>query len=184
MSVIKDSGDRTRFETGAVRDLQGEDKGWFHLVPLDIVAELFGDDNIRGVLKNIQKFVDTGDADYLKIALVYFAEYEETTIPKLMLEVSVHYRNGAEKYQPHNWKRGIPISSFVSSSVRHLLKRIDHQNDERHDRAFVWNVLGAWWTMENKPEMDDLDQFREPTKMVEHIVEVNKKRGSEDDARW
>lgn len=157
---IKDSGDRTEFSTGAVRDLQGEDKGWFHLVPLDIVAELFVDSNVTEILRCIQRFVDEGDTDYLKMAIDYFAEYEETTIPKLMMEVSIHYKNGAKKYSPHNWKKGIPLSSYVSSMVRHLLKRIDNQQDERHDRAFVWNVLGAWWTMENKPEMDDLAQYR------------------------
>ena len=94
---IKDSGDRTEFSTGAVRDLQGEDKGWFHLVPLDIVAELFADSNVTEILRCIQRFVDEGDTDYLKMAIDYFAEYEETTIPKLMMEVSIHYKNGAKK---------------------------------------------------------------------------------------
>lgn len=167
MNVIKDSGDRTQFPTGAVRDLQGEDKGWFHLVPLDIVAELFSNDKVAVILRSIQWFVDTGDTFYLKQAIEYFAEYEETTISKLMMEVSIHYKDGAKKYSPHNWKKGIYISSYVSSMVRHLLKRIDGQEDERHDRAFVWNVLGAWWTMENKPEMDDLKELREMMKEVE-----------------
>ena len=28
--------------------------------------------------------------------------------------------------------------------------------DERHDLAFIWNMLGAVWTMEHKPEMIDI----------------------------
>ena len=165
---IQDSGDRTQFKTGAVRDLQGNDKGSFHLVPLDIVAELFEDSNIVEILRSLQRFIDEGDVDYLKMTIVFFAEYEETTIPKLMREVSIHYRDGAKKYKPHNWKLGIPISSFVSSSVRHLMKHIDNQKDEAHDRAFIWNLLGAWWTMEHKPEMDDLAEFRN------HVADIGK----------
>ena len=167
MFKIKDSGDRTEFPTGAVRDLQGEDKGSCHLVPLDIVAELlYPNIKIAEILRNIQLFIDGGDTIYLQQAIEYFAEYEETSIPKLILEVSIHYRDGAKKYKPNNWKKGIYTSSYISSAVRHLLKWVDNQRDERHDRAFVWNVLGAWWTMENKPEMDDLKELREMMKEV------------------
>ena len=36
--MIKDSGNRTEYETGAVRDIQ-EGKGRCDLMPLDVVAE-------------------------------------------------------------------------------------------------------------------------------------------------
>jgi len=29
-------------------------------------------------------------------------------------------------------------------------------DDEPHSRAFVWNILGAIWTQQNKPELIDL----------------------------
>ena len=38
--VIKDSGNRREFETGAVRDIQ-EGKGRCDVLPLDVVANLF-----------------------------------------------------------------------------------------------------------------------------------------------
>jgi hypothetical protein len=31
--------------------------------------------------------------------------------------------------------------------------------DEPHDRAFVWNLVGAIWTMENKPEFNDISGY-------------------------
>ena len=40
MSEIKDSGNRTEFGTGAVRDIQ-DDKGRCDLLPLDVVADLY-----------------------------------------------------------------------------------------------------------------------------------------------
>lgn len=156
-SQIKDSGDRTQFETGAVRDMQGEDKGRCDLLPLDIVGYLMGEDtDVARILEGIQLFIDDSDVFWLRGVLKRFADYQNTTLPQLMLEVSIHYREGSRKYPINNWKLGIPISSFVSSGVRHFLKHIDNQKDERHDRAFVWNMLGAMWTMEHKPEMDDI----------------------------
>ena len=152
---IKDSGQRTEFESGAVRDMQGEDKGACHLLPLDVIEELFIDE-IATILLFIQGFLDDFKTEQLYRALRLFANYKKITIPQMILEVSIHYRDGAKKYKPNNWKLGIPVSSYISSGVRHLLKDIDGQCDERHDRAFVWNMLGAIWTMKNKPELNDL----------------------------
>lgn len=152
---IKDSGQRTEFETGAVRDMQGEDKGACHLLPLDVIEGLFSD-KIAVILLFIQGFLDDFKIEHLYRALRAFAFYKNITIPQMILEVSIHYRDGAKKYKPHNWKLGIPVSSYISSGVRHLLKDIDGQCDERHDRAFVWNMLGAIWTMKHKPELNDL----------------------------
>ena len=54
MSEIKDSGNRTEFGTGAVRDIQ-DDKGRCDLMPLDAVAELFIDSMTAEIIKNINK---------------------------------------------------------------------------------------------------------------------------------
>lgn len=155
ITTIKDSGDRTQFSTGAVRDMQGEDKGACHLLPLDVISAFY-DGSITKIFNFIQWFLDDGDIDNLYLALEAFAEYKDISIQQMILEVSIHYRDGAKKYKPNNWKLGIPVSSFISSGVRHLLKHIDLQCDERHDRAFVWNMLGAIWTMAHKPELNDL----------------------------
>ena len=42
VSIIKDSGDRTEFSTGAVRDMR-EGKGRCDLMPLEVVADLLKD---------------------------------------------------------------------------------------------------------------------------------------------
>lgn len=159
MSEIKDSGNRTEFEvngvkTGAVRDIQ-EDKGRFDLAPLGVIARLYPMEE-NTILNDINKFMEKGDTIFLLNAVVTFGILENKSITEMMLEVSVHYMEGAKKYKPYNWMLGIPVSSYISSGVRHFLKHIDGQTDERHDRAFVWNMLGAIWTMEHKPEMIDI----------------------------
>lgn len=154
MSEIKDSGNRTEFGTGAVRDIQG-DKGRVDLVPLGAIAPLFTPD-ICSVLENISYFLETGNSKYLRVSICGFCSINDWSLPECILEVSMHYKQGAEKYGERNWEKGIPLHSYIDSGVRHFLKHIDGQIDERHDRAFVWNMLGAIWTMEHKPEMIDI----------------------------
>lgn len=155
METIKDSGNRTEFTTGAVRDIQ-DDKGRCDLMPLGVIAGLMNTDNKECVFQSINRFMCTGNTGFLYEALECFREYCNISTPELILEVSMHYKQGAEKYGERNWEKGIPLHSYIDSGVRHFLKYIDGQTDERHDRAFVWNMLGAIWTMEHKPEMIDI----------------------------
>ena len=71
--------------------------------------------------------------------------------------MAIHYEEGAKKYAPNNWKKGIPTSCFLSSGVRHYAKFKRGDNDERHDRAFLWNMVGLLWTLDNKPELNDIE---------------------------
>lgn len=105
---IKDSGERTEFSTGAVRDLH-EGKGNMDVMPW--------------------------------IAL---------------LRVSRHYENGAKKYGKRNYTKGIPVSSFIDSALRHLAKYEAGYDDEDHLSAAAFNVLGAIMMEEEHPDMCDL----------------------------
>ena len=72
-----------------------------------------------------------------------------------MLELSMHYKEGAKKYAERNWEKGIPVHCYIDSTVRHLLKWYGGWDDEPHDRAVLWNLFGLIWTLINKPECDD-----------------------------
>lgn len=93
--MIKDSGDRREFSTGACRDM-AEGKG-------DMVS-----------LPN-----------------------------NAILRLSRHYENGAKKYGRWNYTKGIPVSSFLDSALRHLFKYLDGWDDEDHLSAAAFNILGA-----------------------------------------
>jgi len=106
--MIKDSGARHDFGTGAVRDIQ-EGKGRMDLLPT--------------------------------VALI---------------RLSKHYEAGAIKYSERNWEKGIPVHSFMDSALRHIMCYLDGQTDEDHLAAAAWNVLGAMWTEEKRPDMQDI----------------------------
>lgn len=150
-SYIVDSGTRREFETGAVRDI-AEGKGRCDLLPLGVIGRHMEDN----VLKCIAWFQKTKTTKWLWQSFCHFCNEEELSQMEALLEVSHHYEDGLKKYGERNWEKGIPLHSFIDSAVRHYLKHRLGETDERHDRAFIWNILGAMWTAENKPEMDDI----------------------------
>lgn len=54
---------------------------------------------------------------------------------------------GATKYGDHNWRRGMPLSRFLSSAARHLFQLIDGRTDEDHAAAVLFNVGGFLQTL-------------------------------------
>jgi hypothetical protein len=88
---IKDSGKRSEFSTGAVRDVQ-ENKGRLDLLPF-----------------------------------------------LAMLRLSKHYERGCLKYGDRNWEKGIPLSRYFDSGVRHAVKAFMGFKDEHHWTAALWN---------------------------------------------
>lgn len=106
--MIKDSGERTEFSTGAVRDMS-QGKGDMVSLPWESI-----------------------------------------------LRLSRHYETGARKYKRWNYRKGIPLSSYIDSACRHLAKYQCGCDDEDHLSAVVFNVLGAMLVEEIQPEMIDL----------------------------
>ena len=155
MSELKDSGTRREFSTGAVRDV-ADGKGRCDLLPLVQVTELIG----SYTLLRIGMFMTSGRTNYLRSAMREFCGERGWDLPTAMLEVSIHYEDGARKYAERNWEIGIPLHCFIDSAVRHYLKWRRGDTDEPHDRAVLWNLLGAWWTLDNRPELNDLPYAR------------------------
>ncbi len=136
----------TIMDSGAVRDIQ-EGKGRCDLMPLGVVARLLDSDELR----LIADFKDSGDVGFLYQCLKSFKDSTE----EMLLDVAKHFEEGAKKYGENNWQKGIPLHSYIDSAIRHYLKLSAYYDDENHHRAFVWNIMCAIWTVENKPELDD-----------------------------
>lgn len=147
--MIKDSGDRTEFESGAVRDC-AEGKGRCDLVPIEAFCEATrSTDDILGKIGGFQKYKDSC------ILKLIFCEFVSTYFKSkydAFLELAVHFEEGAKKYSDNNWKKGIPVERYLDSAVRHYCKFKRGDTDERHDRAFLWNILCCYWTMTCKEE--------------------------------
>lgn len=149
--AINDSGERREFSTGAVRDI-AEGKGRCDLLPLEIIGTLM----VNPILIDIEQYIRTGDRCFIESAITEFSRHQFNNLETAFLEVSKHYEEGANKYAERNWEKGIPLHCYIDSAVRHYLKHLRGDDDERHDRAFIWNMLGALWTQSNKPELIDL----------------------------
>lgn len=160
---IVDSGKRREFESGAVRDC-ADGRGRCDLLPLDICGtfldrycDTYSDiPKLPDPLHSIAAFLDDRKIEHLYDALFFFATHNSWDAPQMLLEVSKHFEEGATKYGERNWEKGIPAHCYIDSAVRHYLKWYMDLIDERHDRAFCWNILCLAWTLEHRPECNDL----------------------------
>lgn len=146
--MIKDSGERRQFDTGAVRDIQ-EGKGRCDLLPLDVVGCVLSNPTLA-YINRFQRLNEVGDLEH---ALTCSGVFHDPHT--MILEVSKHFEEGAKKYGEYNWQKGIPTHCYIDSAVRHYLKWLRGDIDEPHDRAFVWNILCCIWTCFHKPELND-----------------------------
>lgn len=73
-----------------------------------------------------------------------------------ILRLSKHYEAGAKKYDRWNYRKGIPMSSYMDSASRHIAKFLSGCDKEDHLAAAVFNLLGAMLVEQNTPELIDI----------------------------
>ena len=152
--MIADSGNRTVFESGAVRDIQ-EGKGRCDLMPLRVISNMIDGDTIIACLAKYQM---TGNTLELYKVLRECSKFFKD-IPDMCLELAIHFEEGCNKYGERNWEKGIPPYRYIDSAIRHYLKYLRGDTDERHDRALVWNICCLIWTVDYKPSTEDLGDW-------------------------
>lgn len=109
MAILKDSGKKQEFETGAMRDAR-EGKGRYDLLP-----------------------------------------------PTAIRRLALIYEKGAQKYGERNWEKGMPVSRFLDSALRHIAEHIEGYRDEDHLAQAMWNIAGAMH-MEDMVKRGKLDK--------------------------
>jgi hypothetical protein len=128
MSTLPDSGARTEFTTGAVRDAM-PGKGWPHSIP-----------------------------------------------PIALRMIAKRFEDGALKYGPRNWMKGIPLSRYQDALFRHTLAWAEGDTSEDHLGAVGWNMAAAAWTEAEikagrlPAELDDLP-FRPRHVVTPHALQ-------------
>jgi hypothetical protein len=60
-----------------------------------------------------------------------------------------HYAAGAGRYGKHNWRKGMPVSQFYNSMMRHALAFQEGKTDEDHLAAIAWNAFGIIQTQQD-----------------------------------
>lgn len=81
--------------------------------------------------------------------------------PKAMFRLAKHFENGAVKYGDRNWEKGIPVSRYLDSALRHLFKYLDGRKEEDHLAAALWNISCALQTEMERPELQDIPKRQE-----------------------
>jgi hypothetical protein len=56
--------------------------------------------------------------------------------------LALHYEYGSFKYSARNWEKGMPLSWFIDSALRHLFSYLDGDRSEDHMAAAAWNACG------------------------------------------
>ena len=152
--MILDSGKRAVFDSGAVRDVT-EGKGRCDLMPLQVISNLLSGDKILFCLSKYQQTKNTLE---LYKALRECEKLFKNTAD-MCLELAIHFEEGCKKYGERNWEKGIPVERYIDSAIRHYLKYLRGDFDERHDRALVWNICCLIWTVDYKPCDEDLGEI-------------------------
>ena len=152
--MIVDSGKRVEFSTGAVRDVS-EGRGRCDLLPLQVISNIIGGNDILYCLARYQQTENTLE---LYKALEHCSKLFKDKAD-MCLELAIHFEEGCKKYGERNWEKGIPPHRYIDSAVRHYLKYLRGDTDERHDRALVWNICCLIWTVDYKPSDIDLGEI-------------------------
>jgi hypothetical protein len=86
--------------------------------------------------------------------------------PYFLYRMGLHLAKGAEKYEARNWEKGIPMSRFWDSMMRHLNEYAMGQHDEDHLAAAAFNLMGLivmpWMIMNGhikSPNIMDLPDY-------------------------
>ncbi len=134
---LKDSGHRQEFTSGAVRDADAGKIRWSLLPPCVWRAVMPPTTDEPWFMRGVRTYLlyaNPGD-------LIAGLEKELFESPDALEMLGKHLRKGAEKYQPFNWVKGIPVSRCLDSLGRHLKALQDGLMDEDHYAAALCNVV-------------------------------------------
>ena len=62
--------------------------------------------------------------------------------PVALRRLAIIMERGAIKYECRNWERGMPLSRFMDSAIRHLMQLLDGMDDEDHAGQALFNIMG------------------------------------------
>lgn len=93
--------------------------------------------------------------------------------PIALERLARHYENGAKKYGEHNWQKGMPLSRYLDSLIRHAYKLVAGMDDEDHAAAIAWNAFAYIHTKEM------IDQGKLP-KELDNIIKYKESNGEEE----
>lgn len=82
--------------------------------------------------------------------------------PIALRRLAQHYATGAEKYGASNMRKGLPLSRYLDSGMRHFTQLLAGDTSEDHCAAVLWNLCEFLHTQDRivakvlSADLDDL----------------------------
>ena len=197
---LKDSGQRQRFDTGAVRDIP-TGKGRFDLITpfgMAVLAQAYQNKTvstsflccINYAIEAITDFRITLNIASLGLAARQLCDAIHCSVtnqfpkftpflgyanisPIALKRLAAVYEKGASKYTDRNWEQGMPVSRTLDSAFRHITQALNKEVDEDHLAQALWNVMAAIHFIRAKPECMDLPKYLIPSDIEEPLITDN-----------
>ncbi len=116
-----------------------------------------------------QSMTDSGERIVFKTGAIKDAEVGkgryDLLSPIAFHRLALWAEAGMLKYDHRSWEGGIPLSEYVDSAFRHLMKIMCGMEEEDHMAAVMWNAMALIHTSELikrgllPEELDDLPNY-------------------------
>lgn len=86
--------------------------------------------------------------------------------PLALRELALVCEEGAHTYAPRNWEKGMSVSRFISSAIRHLQQCLERDPSEPHAARAMWNCMALVHTLKMiergklPADLDDRPDYR------------------------
>jgi len=106
----------------------------------------------------------------------------ELISPFFLKELAIVLEKGAKKYNARNWEKGMPLSRYVNSALRHINQELIGMTDENHMAQAAFNIMAFIHTRKMIAEcvvsedLDDMPKYNQKrnTKMNQDVVDAEK----------
>lgn len=98
-------------------------------------------------MKTKEKFVikDSGERQEFKFGAVRDTQEGkgrfELIPPAAIFAIARVFEEGAKKYEARNFEKGIPLSRYIDSALRHIYKHLEGYRDEPNMAQAAWNII-------------------------------------------
>lgn len=118
---------------------------------------------------------------HIETILTNVLEFQENPLELLIATMSLHVKEkkpckfnislpldgcirvlmfGEQKYDAHNWKKGLKVTEILDSYARHFKtylegQELDEESKLPHLDHMICNAMFATWMVQNKPKFDD-----------------------------
>ena len=150
-----------RWDSGRDLKLSQEDTIYLHTPKVDLTSkeEIVVRSNLEDFLDphlgNTRMDMNVFDSGAVREHKEGKGRYDLVS-PIAMRRLAMVLEFGAAKHGDRNWEKGMPLSGFAESALRHIYQALEGRSDEDHWAHAMWNLMALMHTEETFPELNDL----------------------------